>query len=246
MNAMPKRTIDGQAIKGGASASGERAGVVARALVEAIVEQRLAPATKLVEDELGQIFGVSRTIVRAALQDLAKEGLVDVRPNRGAVVASPTIDEARQVFEARRVIETALVRDACLHRTAADLAGLRAHLKTERAALKGGDRSSTIRLSGDFHLRLATIARQPVLARFVGELVARSALVIALYGQSRASSCGTTEHEGIVKAIAAGDAEDAARLVEYHLRHIESDLTPGTVNGKAPDLAAVLRGTRAP
>ncbi|EPN68539.1 GntR family transcriptional regulator, partial [Pseudomonas syringae pv. actinidiae ICMP 19101] len=75
--------------------------IVYEHIFDAILEQRLAPGTKLSEEALGEIFGVSRTIIRRALSRLGHEGVVLLRPNRGAVVASPSVEEARQVFFAR-------------------------------------------------------------------------------------------------------------------------------------------------
>jgi DNA-binding GntR family transcriptional regulator len=220
----------------------DRAGAIVRGVTAAIVEQRLPPGTKLSEDDLGATFGVSRTIVRAALRSLAGERLVSVWPNRGAFVASPTVEEARQVFHARRIAEGALMRDAARLCRPHDVDALQRHLAEESAALARGDRSAAIRLSGDFHRRLGAIARQDVLLAFVSELIARSALVIALYGTTRASACGTSEHEDLVAAVERHDAARAESLMLHHLAHVEADLDLGRAgHGAAPvDLAAVL------
>ena len=93
---------------GKAGRSGTQDDIVYAHIFEAILEQRLAPGTKLSEEALGEIFGVSRTIIRRALSRLAHEGVVLLRPNRGAVVASPSVEEARQVFLARRLVERAI------------------------------------------------------------------------------------------------------------------------------------------
>ena len=218
----------------------DRAGAIVRAVTSAIVEQRLPPGIKLAEDELGATFGVSRTIVRAALRSLAGERLVSIWPNRGAFVASPSVEEARQVFHARRVAEGALIRDAASRCRLADVAVLRHHLAEESAAPARGDRSAAIRLSGDFHRRIGTIAGQDVLLAFVSELIARSALVIALYGTTRASSCGTSEHEGLVEALERHDADRAEALMLHHLAHVEADLDLGRAGTAPVDLAAAL------
>src|ERR1700712_3400986 len=74
-------------------------------LKSAILAHNIAPGTKLPEDELGEVYSVSRTLVRAALQALAHDRLVQLEPNRGAFVAKPTKREAREVFEARAIVE---------------------------------------------------------------------------------------------------------------------------------------------
>src|SRR5688572_14525641 len=78
-------------------------------LLAAIFEHRLPPGTKLGEDRLAAIFGVSRARIRRVLPRLAHEGLVTLEPNRGAFVAKPTVMEARDVFEARRLIEPGIL-----------------------------------------------------------------------------------------------------------------------------------------
>src|SRR5689334_18708529 len=85
---------------------------VRRELFDAIIDHRIPPGTPLPEDTLAGAFGVSRTVVRKALLTLGHEKLVELRPNRGAVVARPTVEEARAVFEARRVLEAAIVEGA--------------------------------------------------------------------------------------------------------------------------------------
>jgi DNA-binding GntR family transcriptional regulator len=82
---------------------------------DAIVDRRLAPGTKLSEADVGTLFNVSRTLVRSALQALSYEGLVSVEKNRGAFVAHPSPEEARQIFATRRMIEPGILREAAQH-----------------------------------------------------------------------------------------------------------------------------------
>jgi DNA-binding GntR family transcriptional regulator len=222
----------------------DRSSEIADTIVRAIVEQRLAPGTRLGEDDLGATFGVSRTIVRAALRMLARDQVVTIRPNRGATVASPSVEEARQVFHARRVVEAALIRDAAAACSDADMAVLKAHLAAEGEALARGDRSCAIRLSGDFHLRIAALSRQDVLIGFLRDLISRSALVIALYGTTRASSCGTREHEALLEALSRRDADTAVALMTAHLEHVEHDLDLARAARASLDLSAALTGPR--
>lgn len=197
------------------------------AIREAIIERRLAPGTKLTETDVGALFNVSRTLVRGALQALAYEGLVSVEKNRGAFVAHPSPEEARQIFATRRLIEPGIVTEAAQRTTPADFARLR-HLldEEERLTAERGPtaRRAEIKASGDFHLALAEIAGNAILSRFMGELVARSSLVIALYGQSSVSSCGHNEHRDIVDTLEKGEVQAACRLMLHHIDHIEADL----------------------
>jgi DNA-binding GntR family transcriptional regulator len=213
-----------------ASASAEtddRAQAIRDSLRDAIVDRRLGPGTKLSEADVGAIFSVSRTVVRAALQMLAFEGLVRIERNRGAFVANPTVEEARQVFASRRLIEPGLASAAAERVDAADIAAFRDQLGKEAGFLSQrgpSARRSEIKASGDFHLMLAAVAGNTILQRFMEELVARSSLVIALYGRSGASSCGHAEHMAIVDALEQRDAPAATRLIVHHIDHIEADL----------------------
>jgi len=208
-------------------AQDDRSQLIREALYNAIVERRLAPGTKLIETEVGELFDVSRTVVRAALQMLAFEGLVKIERNRGAFIAYPSPDEARQIFESRRVIEPEIAMRAAERMAMADIDMFRSHLREEERLLaeRGPNaRRAAIKASGDFHLMLAAVAGNQILERFMRELIARSSLVIALYGQSGASSCARSEHADILGALIARDGKKAASTILHHIDHIEEDL----------------------
>ena len=196
-------------------------------LRDAIVDRRLAPGTKLNEVDVSALFDVSRTVVRAALQALAFEGLVKTERNRGAFVANPTPEEARQVFASRRLIEPGLALAAAQQITNAQVEAFREQLREESALVdqRGPTaRRAEIHASGDFHLLLAKVAGNAILLRFMEELVARSSLVIALYGRSGASSCGHGDHGKVLAALEQRDGNTAAKLILSHIDHIEADL----------------------
>ncbi|MBX9458709.1 MAG: GntR family transcriptional regulator [Rhizobium sp.] len=205
----------------------DRAQAIRDALRDAIVDRRLAPGAKLSESEVGSLFDVSRTVVRTVLQMLAYEGLVRIERNRGAFVSNPSPEEAQQVFASRRLIEPGIVRAAAARLSPADIAALRLHLQQEAHFMnKRGPaaRRAEIKASGDFHLMIAAHAGNAILEKFMDELVARSSLVIALYGRSGVSSCGHNEHDAILDALETGDADTACRLMLHHIDHIEADL----------------------
>jgi DNA-binding GntR family transcriptional regulator len=205
----------------------DRAASIREQLRDAVIDRRLAPGTKLSEAEVGELFAVSRTVVRAALQMLSFEGLVRTERNRGAFVASPSPDEARQVFDSRRLIEPAVAISAAERVTSTDIARFREQLEDEAKLL--GERGASarrkeIRASGDFHLLMAGVAGNAILQRFMEELVARSSLVIALYGRTGASSCGHSDHGAILSALERHDGALASKLMLHHIDHIEADL----------------------
>ncbi|MDX8536322.1 MULTISPECIES: GntR family transcriptional regulator [Mesorhizobium] len=218
------------------NANEDRAQAIRDQLRDAIVDRRLAPGTKLSEGEVGTLFDVSRTVARAALQMLSFEGLVRTERNRGAFVANPSPEEARQVFASRRLIEPGIAIAAAGRITPADVAAFKAQLEEEgRFIAERGPsaRRSEIKASGDFHLLLASVAGNVILQRFMEELVARSSLVIALYGRSGISSCGHNEHLQILQALENGNAESASALMLHHIDHIEADLDLRVRSGPA-------------
>lgn len=197
---------------------------VAEALAEAIHEHRIAPGTKLNEDEVGEVYGVSRTVVRAALQQLAHMRLVELKRNRGAFVAKPTVKEAREVFEARAMLEPTMTRYAAERMTGDDIAILQAHIDAEHAALRAGETGRALQLSGQFHIEVARIANQVTIAEFISQLVARSSLIIALYWQRRAALCESHAHHALIKALAAKDGPLAEELMKNHLLDLLTSL----------------------
>lgn len=188
-----------------------------RAIGRAVTEQRLRLGTRLPEDQIGGLFGASRTLVRAALQRLAHEGLVTMSRNRGAFVASPTITEARQVFEARRILESVIVIRAAGLIEPAEIEALEETLGRGRRAMLEGERGTAIRLSGEFHLGIGASARQPILLGYLADLVSRSSLVIALYGRGYSSACADGEHRNLLDALRRRDGPAAGRLIAAHL-----------------------------
>lgn len=194
------------------------------AVTEAIVERRLMPGTKLAEQSLGDLFQVSRTVVRQALNQLSRDRLVTLQPARGAFVAEPGIAEARQVFEARQLIEAALVRQLCAQITPAQVATLRAHLKREREAVRRTDVAGRTRLLADFHVLLARQLGNEVLAEVLDDLLKRSSLIALMYQSSHSAEHSQDEHEAIVDALERRDARAAIKLMAEHLGHVEQNL----------------------
>ncbi len=197
-------------------------------IFDAILEQRLAPGTKLNEESLGEIFGVSRTIIRRALARLGHEQVVVIRPNRGAVVASPSIEEARQIVFARRIVEKAVTELVCERVEAEQVEQLKQMVRDEQACFDRGDQGAGLRLSGEFHLRLAEMAKNPPLLSFQRSLVSLCSLIIAQYEKSEAKShCSYDEHFELIDAFAQRDKDKAVALMMHHLDHIEHKLDLG-------------------
>ncbi len=215
-------------------------------IYDAIVEQQLPPGTKLGEESLCEIFGVSRTLIRRVLQRLAGEHVVETLPHRGAFVARPSIEQAREVFEARRALEAWVIRQLVDDFTAEDAERLRRRVAEERRAHAEGDRRALIRLSGEFHLLLAELAGNRAIARFLRELVSRTSLIIAVYEAPGASCCSFDEHAGIIEALAGPDAEAAQLAMHAHLLGIEERLRLDRLPARTVDLQQVLAAGSGP
>jgi len=210
---------------------------IVESITTAIVERRLMPGTKLAEQKIADIFKVSRTLVRQALNQLSRDKLVTLEPARGARVAEPSIDEARQVFEVRNMLESAMIRRAAAELSDAQLAELRAHLRDEQAAVQRTDVSGRTRLLADFHVVIATMLGNQVLAELLSDLVTRSSLIALMYQSSHSAEHSFDEHVAIVEALARRDARAAVRLMEEHLHNVERNLQ---LDPRVPDLAAAL------
>jgi DNA-binding GntR family transcriptional regulator len=209
------------------------------ALTKAIVEHRLHPGTKLAEQKLADHFSVSRTLVRQALFQLAQKRLIRMEPARGAFVATPSSDEARQVFAVRRMLELEMTRNFVRHVTPAQIKALKDHVAEEKAAVDRGDVSTRTDLLGDFHVRMAELSGNLVLAQILSELISRCALITLMYQSSNAAEHSAEEHAEILKAIVAKDEKLAVKLMDEHLTNVEEGLA---LDRKVPsnDIAMAL------
>lgn len=198
--------------------------VIAQAITQAIVERRLMPGTKLAEQRLADSFKVSRTLVRQALNQLSRDRLVTLEPSRGAFVARPSIDEARQVFAVRQMLESAMIEQLAASIKQEQIAALRAHLEAERKSVARADVSGRTRLLADFHVMLARMQGNEVLAQLLSDLLSRSSLIALMYQSAHSAASSQAEHEAIVDALERRDAQAALRLMTQHLAQVEAGL----------------------
>ena len=193
-------------------------------LFDAILEQRIAPASRFTEESLGESFGVSRSVIRRVLAKLSHQQVVILRPNQRAQVAAPDAQQTRQILEARRLTEITVAQLACVHATPTQLRQLRELIARERECIEKDQRGPAIRLSGEFHLQLAAMARNAPLAQFLNSLVPLTSLIIAQYEAKACTYCAWQEHVAIVEALEQRDATAAVALMTQHLDHLESKL----------------------
>ncbi|PKH14457.1 GntR family transcriptional regulator [Pseudomonas fluorescens] len=193
-------------------------------LFDAILEQRIAPASRFTEESLGELFGVSRSVIRRVLAKLSQQHVIILRPNQRAQVAAPDAQQTRQILEARRMTEMTVVQLACAQATAAQVRQLRELIARERDCIERDQRGPAIRLSGEFHLQLAAIAGNGPLVQFLNRLVPLTSLVIAHYETTACTYCTWQQHKVIVEAVEQRDGTAAVALMTQHLDHLESKL----------------------
>lgn len=208
---------------------------------EAMLDHRLPPGTKLKEVALAELFTVNRSVIHKVLLRLAHSKLVVLRPNRGAMVASPTIEESRHLFAARRAIEGAVINTLTQKFTKEQIRELRSLVKQEQEAYRRGEMSAGLKMSIQFHRALADIAGNTVLAEFLDQLLARTPLIVLAYrGTSLDASCSNNEHSLILDAIATGDTDKAATAMTSHLQSLESQLNLHDEEEQPTDLAEIF------
>lgn len=214
-------------------------------IFEAVIERRLPPGTKLSESALCEAFGVGRMRIRRSLLLLASREVIELQANRGAFVASPTPQQAREVFEARLAIEPTITGLAVERATDADFVLLRDNLEREYAAHRANLRHDAIRLSGEFHTLLAQIAGNTVLLRMCKELVTRSSLIIGMFGSPGVTNCRDDDHAAIVDAFRNRDAVKASQMMLAHIGHIERHLDLSMPARSAVNLSQIFSAGRA-
>ncbi len=199
-------------------------------IIEAVMAQKLPPGSRLGEQQLALLFDCSRTIVREALTRLAARGIVTVSARRGWYVVEHTPDEAREAFDARRVIETGLIRDmAPLDK--GNLKRLRAHIAREQAALQAQDVGLRSFLLGDFHVCLAECLGNNLLAETLRDFTARTTLIAMKYQSPEDAAQSCAEHTQIVDALPRGDTAGAEALMVDHLRTWQAKRRPPQAEG---------------
>ncbi len=221
------------------SEGSDKVGTICRALRRAIIEQALEPGAKLPEDALGERFGVSRTIARHALGQLAAEGLVELRRNRIAVVATPSWQEARDAFDIRIELERLVVRQLAGRLSKSQIATLKAHVDAEDAARNGPDAVS-IRLATEFHILLAQMTNSPILVRYVSEVAYRCCLTLSMFSRPHSSECAINEHRQLIAALAAGDEAKVMGLMHTHLDSVANRALVTPVPPRGRDLLDIL------
>lgn len=185
----------------------------------AIIEQGLTPGARLPEDKLAAQFGVSRTVVRAALDRLAGEGLVERANNRSARVATIGLEQATDLLQMRQGLEAMVVERLAGRLGPEAELRLQAHVALEQRA-SSLNRPEAVRLSGEFHVLLAELTGSALLTRFVTDMISRSSLILTSHDRPHSSSCAVREHEELIALLRTGDAGAAQAGMREHLASV--------------------------
>jgi len=189
-----------------------------------VLERRLAAGAWLREEEVAASFGVSRTVVRQALQRLAQHQVVELLHNRGARVPLPELADAEHVFEARRVAECEIARRLGGRLDEAQLRDLRRIADEEQRADDRGDTPRAVRLSGEFHQALARMHGNPVLGRLLDSLLPTTSVLMSRFAASGQPVCVAHRHVDLIDALERGSAA-AALEMKRHLAELQESLT---------------------
>ncbi|MFY0992002.1 GntR family transcriptional regulator [Halomonas sp. C05BenzN] len=212
----------------------------------AVLTQRLPPGTRLPEVTLGEVFGVSRSVVRKALTRLAADHVVDQRPNQVARVRAPSIEETRETFAARRLVEGEVVALLAGQVDAEALEGLVREAECEAEAHARGDEPARIEHSLALHHRLAELSPNRVLGVMLTDLILRTSIVIALYKRPSLASCYLEgDHGRLLARLREDDPEAARQVIDDHLRGLENLLDLGPRETEADLMAILGRGLHA-
>jgi DNA-binding GntR family transcriptional regulator len=217
---------------------------IAQRVVESILAQKLAPGERLGEQELGDLFGVSRTLIREALMQLQARGFVEVRSRKGWYVVEPSVDDARDAFAARRAVEGGMLRQMEGRPLQAVVRKLRAHVGEEQRAVEGADAATRAFLLADFHVCLAECLGHRLLADMLRDLTARTTLVATLYQSRHDAGESCADHARIVSALDAGDVDGAVALMLEHIGNVEAAL--GATMDRESDTREKLKASLAP
>ena len=193
-------------------------------IIDAILAGQLKAGTRLGEQQLAQLFGVSRTVVREALIRLETRGIVQVSAWRGWFIIEPSVEEAGEAFQARRAVELGLLHSVETI-TPKAIDALRDHIAREQDAIQTDDIAARSFLLGDFHVCMAEVLGSRMLAEVLRDLTARTVLISMLYQSTHDAHQSCAQHAEIVAALDAGDRARAAQLMTEHIGYVEAGLT---------------------
>lgn len=194
----------------------------------AILARKLAPGKQLVEHNLSNSLGVSRTPIRNATKRLSMEGLVDIIPNRGAFVTNPTKEEMIQAYELRSKLEYIAVCQSMYFLTESDFRAIKENLEKEKAALYNRSPEEYVRYNKEFHISITQKCNNKFLNEFILRLITQTNIYLILFddffSSPKQEPYSPDEHSFILSLIEDKDTEKLKIVLENHFKRAINSL----------------------
>jgi DNA-binding GntR family transcriptional regulator len=204
-----------------------------------ILDGELKPGDKIPERQLCERFGVSRTPLREALKVLAAEGLIELLPQRGAIVAEISEDEITELFPIMAALEALAGELACEHATDADIARVEALHVQMMKAYRAGHESSYLKLNRLVHEAFFAIAGNETLATMYQHILTRIHSYRFIVRKSEVNwKNAVSDHEQIIEALAARDKRRLPRLLRKHIMGTTADIAKESLENAQRHLRA--------
>lgn len=186
----------------------------------AIINRVFLPNEQIVEQNIVGMTGLSRTPIRSALKMLNNEGLVVLRPNRGAYVTNPSHQEVRDLYECKLMLEIEMSRLACFYITEEDITNLRLILQTAMERHAKGIYDDFLQTNYDFHMIIARASNNKILEKYAHEMLMRSNAALLVYDDFRDVPLedmeSFKEHQRIIDALCIHDEYDVMKAMLDH------------------------------
>jgi len=197
---------------------------VVDALTQAIGQHKLRPGTRLIEAQIVESLQANRNHVQAALQRMSSQGIVQIEPNYGAMVARPTAKQAQEIFFARNMVECAIISCITPSKMAHFAEEIEQQQYNEHSSLLSQNHRDIVHQLGEFHALMSRIAGNDVLRDILNNLMVMSSLIMMLYQKDISTHCQCDEHKQILAALASGDCDRAQLLMRDHLEALQQQL----------------------
>ena len=196
--------------------------VVFNTLREAILTGELEPGERLMEIKLAEKLGVSRTPIREAIRMLQIEGLVNITPRKGTVVAEISKDDLKNVLEVRKVLDKLAVELACMKITEEEILGLKENLKEFSTAIKKKNPSEIAKIDVAFHDIIYKSTRNTRLIQIMFNIREQMYIYRLVYIKDQDTrETVVRDHEKLIEAIVNKDVENAKNIIVGHIHHQE-------------------------
>ncbi|MBR9787619.1 MAG: GntR family transcriptional regulator [Vibrionaceae bacterium] len=191
---------------------------------KAIISLKLPPDTRLVETKLVDVFSVKRPVIREVLKELSLIGLVNIKPNVGAFVAAPTVKDAVDIMNLRKILEKEMITPSLMDLSPEQIQQLESLHDLEKESIEHGDKEGQIHHSMGFHLKLAEYSGNKYLYETLKNLLAISSLVTSTYGTKDKNSCHCNDHLNILTAIKEKNIDKVKTLMSEHITTLTASL----------------------